>query len=79
MAGADTMTLVETVVSNVSHAIGERFGEKEEQWFESLLDAFAASVVAKVLPADEHGRAEVLTKAKAAGINIDQVLEMSPT
>jgi hypothetical protein len=77
MATADTMTLVEAVVSDISHAIGERFGDKEEQWFTGLLNTFAATVVAKVLPEDELVRAEFLRKAGAAGIDIDEVLSQT--
>jgi hypothetical protein len=73
MAGADTMTLVETVVSDIARAIGDRFTEADEQWLTTVLNNFAASVVTKVLPEDQLMRAEVLRKAREAGINIDQV------
>ena len=73
MAGAGTMTLVETVVSDIRYAIGERFGDKEQEWFTTVLNTFAADVVSRVLPADEPGRSEVLTKAREVGIDVDQV------
>jgi hypothetical protein len=74
MAGADTMTLVEIVVADIGRAIGERFGDKEEEWFTGLLNTFAATVVARVLPKDEISQAEVLRKATEAGIDIDEVM-----
>jgi hypothetical protein len=74
MATADTMTLVETVVSDIGHAIGERSGDQEEQWSTGLINTFAATVVAKVLSEDELVQAEVLGKAAEAGIDIEQVL-----
>ena len=73
MADSDTMTLVETVVSDIRDAIGERFGDKEQEWFTTVLNNFAASVVTTVLPADDPCRAEVLHKAREAGIDVDQV------
>lgn len=73
MADSDTMTLVETVVADISRAIGERFTDQDAQWFTTVLNNFAADVVSRVLPADDPGRAEVLSKAREAGIDVDQV------
>lgn len=77
MAGAKTETLVETVVGDIGRAIGERFTDADEKWFTTVLSNFAASVVTKVLPEDEVARAEVLRKAREAGIDIDMVLAPS--
>jgi hypothetical protein len=70
--------IVETVVGDIGRALGDRFTETEHQWFTTVLARFAASVVTKVLPADEPGRTDVLNKARAAGIDIDEVLAPGP-